>query len=175
MQLTPVKKNIAVIAVCFFAFGASVGVFAWLAQSVAREVGRREAIVARIAELAGERAGVRAVSLLSEERAADLERIRKFYVSRSEPVAFVEALEAAAKNTGNRITLAVDDGAHAGANLVFRATLDGTQGSVIRFVRALEHLPYLVHAQEISFQHVVGDKSGGSGARMIVIIRARTL
>jgi len=173
MQLTPVKKNIAVIAACILALSVSVGVFVWLAQSVAGEVERRKATAARIADLAGERAGVRAVSLVADMRAADLERIKGFFVSRSEPVAFVETLEAVAKNTGNRITLTVDEGANPGANLVFRATLDGTQGSVIRFVRALEYLPYLVHVQEISFQHVAADKS--AGARMLVVIRARTL
>lgn len=175
MQLTPAKKNVAVIAACILAFGVSVGVFILLVRSVTGEAERREAIIARIEELAGERAGVRAVSLLSGKRAADLERIKKFFVSRSEPVAFVETLETVAKDTGNRITFAVDEGAHAGANLVLRATLAGTQGSMMRFVRALEHVPYLVHVQEISFQRVAADKSGGSGARMIVTIRARTL
>ena len=167
--------------VCVLACGTSLGLFMWLAQSVAAAAARREAIVARIADLAGQWATVRSTSFLSQERAADLERIKKFYLNPREPVAFVETLETVAKSTGNRITLTADEGTNSGGGIIFRATLDGTQGSVVRFVRALERAPYLIHVQEISFQNVAAEKSGGSGvslragARMIVIIRVRTL
>lgn len=178
MRITPLKKNVALAFAAVFLLSVSAGGFAFAARSVARGSAARSAIAARINDLARERAAASAGSSRSRERSADLERIKNFFVRRSQPVAFVEQVEATAKHTGNIATLDADDQSGAGDGLVFRITLEGTRKTVVRFVRALDSMPYLARVEEMNFQAVRAEEGESfapePGARLLLTVRVRT-
>lgn len=177
--MTPLQKNIASACASVLFCAVSAGIFIFFAQSVARASAARSAIASRISILAHERAAAGAAKRGSEARAADIERIRGFFVRRDQPIAFVEQLEAMAKRTGNSVALDVDESSGAGGDLVFRITLRGTRATVVRFIRALEAAPHLTRVEEMHFQDTGGEEIARSAgpeadARLLLKVRVKT-
>ena len=156
----------AVFKKIFSPAGASIcalialsAVFFALVRSVRSAADLRAGLASRINDFADERVlGQSSAALLSSRR-ADMERIRGFFVNRSQPVAFVEELERIAAAVGASVAFEVDEDHSGPADLLFRLTAEGRQESVLRYLTLLEDAPYLMRMEEVTFL-----KSAGAGA-----------
>ena len=171
--MAPMQKMIFSAVVAAAGVCAAGWIFLWMARSVAGNGVIRENIIARINDLSQEREYARAASAVTDARAADLSRIREFFVNRKAPVALVEFLEETARSTGNGIALALDESA--GDDLVFRAALEGTPETALRTLRAWEAAPYLISVDAFALENASAQQPGAGPAhptRLIITIRA---
>lgn len=145
---------IAVASASFVSVALLAGAFFWMARSVRQGVIARQAIAQDIADSVHDRETARSAASLVRARAGDLNRIRNFFVDREHPVAFVEALERVAMNTDTTLVLDVDEGSSAKDTLLFRLTVEGDRAGVIRYVRVLEAMPYVMQVDEMLLEKV---------------------
>lgn len=180
MALSPRKKLIAVASVSFISVAVLAGAFLWMARSVRHGVLARQAIAQDIADLAEDRAAARNAAALVRSRAADLDRVKNFFVDRERPVAFVEDLERLAKDTDTVLALGVDEGGSDKDTFLFHLSVEGDRARVIRYVRGLEAIPYVIHVDEMSLEkgnpesYRAGIASGrGPKMRLMLTIRVK--
>lgn len=160
------------------AAAAAVGIAGWGYGRAALRVTGGDAVRAALQEKIGRRTEERHRAKLSDavmkRRAQDLARVTTFLIDRRSPVAFLEAVERAAARTGNTIAIDVDEGKSSESFLRFRFTAEGGERSIIRFVQALELLPYRLDIREMAFQNLItetaeGGERGGS-ARLVLAL-----
>ena len=169
------KKIIFACVISGAAAAAAGWIFFWLFESVSGDRAVRDAIIARTRAVLGEREAARTGAQILENRAADISRIRNFFVNRRDPVSFVDVLERTVRATGSTIALAVDE--EAGAGLVFHVTVRGGRENVLRAVRALEAIPYFAQMEEMGFGRATAGSAGpaGSAVQAIFTIRVSAL
>lgn len=109
----------------------------------------------KIDVLADERQRARSSQTLLNDREGDLRRINAFFVDRESPIAFIEAVENAARKTGNTVVLDIDEQAGGDTVLRFRLTLEGKESGLGDFVTVLELLPYRIDVQDMVFQSMM--------------------
>lgn len=120
-----------------------------------------------------ERKAIRLAQSTKDEYKSDLERISKIFVKKDQPIGLVEDLEGLAKASGNLFVIDLDENKSAeGKNLFFRVAVDGTQTSVIRYLKALELMPYKISVREMVFQKIDSEKATH---RLSLLISVETL
>ena len=120
-----------------------------------------------------ERKAIRLAQITKDEYESDLKRISRIFVNKDQPIELVEDLESLAKASGNLFVIDLDENKSAeGKNLFFRIAVDGTQASVMRYLRALELMPYKISVSEMVFQKVDSEKATH---RLSLLISAETL
>ncbi|MBI2122466.1 MAG: hypothetical protein HYT98_05135 [Candidatus Sungbacteria bacterium] len=141
---------------------ASAVLFWWFSGTIDNSFIKLGLIRERIQQLEKEREAVRELASLLKSRESTLTRIQKFLVRRDEPLEFIETLENTAKATGNAVALDFDsEKSKKGDELVFRVIIDGTRVGVFRYIRLLELLPYHIRIDEVAYQKLSGESSGG--------------
>ncbi len=115
----------------------------------------------------------RAVAALLQERRRDIGRITAFLIDRESPVSFIETIEGLARTTGNRLELTLNENSRREQELAFIAMVEGTESSVMRYLRLLELLPYAITYDTMRLERVpLGE--GVIGHRLTVGFRVRT-
>lgn len=115
----------------------------------------------KIEDLADERRRARVSEGLLRGRESDIARITAIFANRRSPVAFIEAIERAAAETGSTIVVDIDEGASTDVSLRFRLSLEGGEQGLLNFVRTLELMPAKVAIRDITYQ-----KGGVEGGRV---------
>ena len=178
-RFTAGKKIIFACVISGAAVAVAGWAFFWLAGSIAGGGAVRDAIIVRTRAVAAQRESARVGSQVLESRAADIARIKSFFINRRDPVAFVDDLERTVRATGSTVALAVDESAGTGADLVFHATVQGTQENILRSVRAMDFLPYFARIEEVGFARAPANNFGAPGAgnmiQAILTIRVSAL
>ena len=170
----PPSQKFAVAAAASFAVVAlsSWGFFRAVA-GVQQGHGVQADIRQKIDTLAEDRQRARASETLLTERESDISRISAFFLDRSNPIAFIEAVERAAEKTGATITLDIDEQAGGDNALRFRLALEGGENVLYDFVRVLELLPYKIEIQDMLFQNVSSESTPSQGrslARLLLSV-----
>lgn len=181
MTMSPAVKNfITTLALCLVSVGAGVGAFVFATMKISAGIDARAVIIPEIYRLSEERVLGRGVGSLLTTRQDDLSRIQGFFADRARPLAFVESMQQAAKATGNFAEFAVSEKGGSNTDLLFRASIEGTEKSVMRYVRAIESLPYIVFIEEASFEKIApGSRRPRAGfstaeVRLSIAIRVKT-
>lgn len=147
-----------------------LGVLAWGYWVIAESVARSDTVFAEIqtglASLEEARRDAGKAEALMERRREDFIRISNFFVDRERPVAFIEDIEKLARLTGNEISLTIAEGAGARDAILFRITIDGTDGSVFKMLKLMELMPYHLTINDIAFQRSRQDNR--SIARLLI-------
>ena len=158
---------------------AALGWGYWqLARRVnANNLERRE-IELRIAGLEEERRNARNLASLLDERRLEVSRINRFFIDRDRPIAFIEDIERLAAATDNIVTIDIDEEQSDERNLGFQLTLEGSQVSILNYVRLFELAEYKIAGQELAFQKSAADaaqttSAGRPAGRLLLTIRAR--
>lgn len=155
--------------------GVSIWTYVYMASSIARAKTALVEVKQEIISAEAERKEARSLKKTLEERDADIARINKFIINRQSPIEFIEELENLARRTQNSIILDVQNEKN-GPDLSFRLTLEGSQDSVTKYLRALELLPYEIQVEDIAYQRVSSDpRVAGSSAfsRLILSIKVK--
>lgn len=178
---TPAARSfIKTLILSIAAVAAVVGVFLFMTTRISGGIDARATIVPEIYRMSEERVLGRGGGLLLASRQDDLERINAFFVDRARPLDFVESLQRAARMTGNFAEFTVDERASSGGDLLFRASVEGTGGSVMRYIQALEFLPYIVLMEEVNFEKIPAESRRprvgfpAPEARFSVTLRVKT-
>lgn len=151
--------------------------FRYMAGSVIRNGNAILEIQSKIGGFARERMDAKVIEKFLDERGEDYTRIREFYVDAKQPVAFLENLEALARATGNALAIDLDGGGNDARHLGFRLTLEGSEKSLLAYVRLLERVPYHVEITEVFYQSLISDvprQAGEPLARLSITLRVRT-
>ncbi|MDP3710369.1 MAG: hypothetical protein Q8R29_01450 [bacterium] len=120
-----------------------------------------------------ERKAIRLAEATMGERSDDLARINKVLINKEKPVDFVEDLEGLAKASGNLFVIDLDENKSGESkDLFFRLAVDGTEKSVMRYLKALELMPYKISIKELALQQI---DSGKTTHRLSLLISAETL
>ena len=176
-------KNIfSRIQLSLFLLVCMSGVFFLLARQVRQSVDIRRNLASKASDFLDERSAGQGSAILFSSRIADMNRINDFFIAGGEPIPFVENLERIATTTGVHVTFSVDEPQSADRNLLFRVTVAGSEKNVLRYLEILEHLPYLAHMEDVTFQRASSGSTGaGSGtgkssanANAMVKIRVQT-
>lgn len=174
MRLTPSHQFIAVTALSLLIVSGAGFVFWRLSESVVRNDAAVSEIRSRIDGFVQERAAAKALGAILVKRQDDLVRIGRFFIDRRQPVAFLEALEALARATGNAVVIELDEGRSDRQYLGFRITVDDDWQGILHYVELFEKMPYVIEIQEITYQNLVADSSrkiSGPSGRLIVSFR----
>ena len=102
-----------------------------------------------------------------DRRGSDIARINGFFVSKANPVSFVENLETLAAKTGNNFAIDLDENKSKQGDLYFRLTLEGDGSSVTKYLQLLELLPYKISVESLNLQ------KGGEMANSSLTLRAK--
>lgn len=160
MYFNPFQKLVFAILLFIIAVAAFSGAYFWMFGRI-RNLGILiEEDRVKILFLEEERKAVRGVDSLLSEREADVSRIKNFFVEPERVVEFIESIETLAKNTGNKISIDFDEAKSSGENYYFRFTIDGTEKSVIGYLRATELYPALIRIQDFVLQRLVQSAEG---------------
>lgn len=171
------------IAAAMLGIAFSIGLFAALHWQVARSQASLRDIESNLVLHEEERKGaMRSLSLL-RERSPDVGRIQDFFVAHDQPIEFIEFLERAASESGNKIALAVDEQKSKPGELFFRMTADGTESSVRLLLSLIESMPYFTAVDDVLYQYIAADAAGlrkdatagGFIARLAISFRVKTL
>lgn len=156
------QKLAAVAAAAAVVFLLVVWIFGAAMQQVTAGDAVRAAIREKIAHRAEERNRARVAEELMRERADDLARITGFFVDRHSPVGFLEAVEDVAGRTDNTIAIDVDEALSGEYTLHFRFAVAGGERDVLRFVQALELMPYRLRITEMALKNGSFESAPGS-------------
>lgn len=152
-------------AVTVVAAATAVLLAAWgfgnAAAGIAGGGAARAAVREKIAHRAEERRRAKLSEAVMAHRADDVARIAAFPISRASPVAFLEAVEGMAARTGATVAIDVDEGRTTETSLRFRFTVEGIEQNVLRFVQALELLPYRLDILEMGLQNTSPETPDG--------------
>ncbi len=177
MRFTPRQKLTAASAASAALLAVSAWLFWFVASGVARDDAARAEIAARLDGFVLDRSRAQAARGLRAERQEDIARVLGFFVNRARPIAFLQMLEGLGRETGSAVAIEVDDAASDSTHLGFRVIVEGGgQQGMIRFVRLLERLPYLITVTRISEERKSPDAQAGleSPDRLVVALRVRT-
>lgn len=180
MRISAAKSFIKTLTLSLVAVAAVAGLFVFVTMRILDGIQARESIVPEIHRMSGERALERGVGSLIVSRQNDLYRIGAFFVDRARPLDFVKSLQRAARMTGNFAEFTVDERASSGGDLLFHASVEGTGRSVMRYMQALEVLPYIVSVEEMNFEKISAERRRSrpgfvpSEAGLSVTLRVRT-
>lgn len=148
-----------------------------MASGVMRDDAVRAELTARLDGLAQDRLRAQAVSALRVERRQDITRIIGFFADRAHPIAFLHTLEDLGRATGTAVVIEVDDAGSDGDHLGLRVIVEGNgQDRMVRYMRLLEHLPYVMTLTQImeekKSQNFVSQS--GPSDRLVLSLRVRT-
>lgn len=176
MRFSPKQKLIATVTVSAVALGACLWGFWVVANGVLRDDAVRADIVARLDALAADRAHAQAVSALRALRQEDSARVATFFIDRTRPIQFLQALESVGRVTGAAVAIDVNDAGSDATHLGFRVIIEGGRQDMVRFLRILERLPYLITVTEINEERKSPDARASSDPsdRLVVSLRVRT-
>lgn len=149
---------IIVLGIC----GATGFIFWRLVDNVSRVQGELNDLEREIAQREQGRTSLKSMSGIITTRQSDLDRISNFLIDHSQPVYFVEQLEALAKDTHNIFTIDIDEGKSSDQNTFFRLTVEGTESSAFTYLKLLELMPYRIEVQEIILQSISPDEAARS-------------
>ena len=135
--------------------------FGYVVSEIRRGDAARRELQIKIAEVGEERRLARVSEGLLRKREEDSTRIRRFFADRKNPLAFIEAAEHAAARTGNTVALDIDEGGSREQALRFQLTVEGEERGLLRFIAALELLPYRIDMEEMVFQSQASEGSAG--------------
>lgn len=162
LRLTPQHKLAAIAAAALVMISFAAWGFGRAVAGVRQGEAARRIVQEKITDAAEQRRQARISGALLQQRNKDLARIARFFVNRKNPIAFIEAVERAGAETYSDTHLDIDEGRSSEWTLRFRFTVQGAKDDLLRFVRVLELLPYSIDMQEMVFQDIVPDGSGGS-------------
>lgn len=149
----------------------------WFCARVLADDAARSGIRQKIERLAASRASAHAFAEFRDARQEDLSRIGAFFSDRSRPIALLQALEALGRATGNQIMIDIDDASSDDKYLAFRVSIEGSEQSILRYVRLLEHIPYQTKITAMNYERSPRDSravlSSGASGRLIVALRVR--
>lgn len=186
MRILPVQKFILTLALSGLLVLSCGWLFLKLAGSVYSAEANLSLVESKILMLEDDFKNARSLQKTLRNRSTDIENINNFFVDPSSPVTFIEELESLAKATKNIIALEIRDSQKRNI-LVFGVTLEGSESSVLKFLRLLEVLPYGIEVEDMSYQKlniesgnlsflVTKLKSQGviPVARMVLVINVHT-
>ncbi len=130
---------------------------AWEAKTVAAE---------------NERESARLTHLLEEENSPAVERIKSFFVDRTQPLKLVEELENAAKLSKNDFSINLDENLSKGEDMFFRLTVVGNEASIKKYLKLLELAPYHLKIEEFIFQKMEAETNAPSRSGLFNPARA---
>jgi len=121
-----------------------------------------------------------AISDLMKKHAQKIARIRYIAIDSSRPLPFIETIEQIGRSTNLKVILTVDEKKKDTPSLLFRATLEGSEGNIRAMIALIQQLPYQVKIEDISFQRDISP-SLGSGqiipstpTRLFITMRVAT-
>lgn len=126
----------------------------WLLQQVKTSNITLRGMEEKITELEVKRKMASEIQTLLQDRAKDLARISSFSVDKERPVVFIEALEEAAKKSGNRVTIGFSEGKSKNKDIFFQLVVEGSESSVLKYLKLLEFLPYKIKVEEVALQRL---------------------
>lgn len=168
LRISPVQKLVlaagascAGVALAAWGFGIAVDCirFGEVAQTDLRQ---------KIEDLADERRRARISEGLLRERQDDIARITAIFADRQSPVAFIEAIERAASQTGSMVVVDIDEGTSTEISLRFRLSLEGREQGLLNFVRVLELMPAKVAIRDLTYQKGAAEGGRVSMARLLL-------
>ena len=112
----------------------------------------------KVGELETRRKMAGDMQILFQDRAEDFSKIKSFSVNKERPVVFIEDLEDIARKTLNRIGINFDEGKSKDKNIYFRLMVDGSEDSLLKYLKLLELLPYKIKVEEVSFQKLTSSE-----------------
>lgn len=175
MRFTPQQKLIAASAMSALTLGACLRIFWFVASGVTQDDAVRADIQTRLDGFAQDRLRAQAARVLRAERQGDITRILEFFVDRAHPVAFLQTLEELGRATDTAVTIEVDDAGSDREHLGFRVIVEGSeQRSMVRYVRLLERLPYVIAVSEINEERRSPEAQSGPADRLVASFRVRT-
>ena len=149
----------AFLAVIIVACGAG---YWWMYASIGGFSGSLDAIAEKIASREQDRVKANHVGTTLKKRASELARINGLFVSKTQPVNFIEDLEAIGRATGSDVKVAANEAGDSTDMLVFHLTASGSSSGLRRMVRLIELMPYEVVIDDVSYQ-TGGIATGGNG------------
>lgn len=162
------SRIVTALLISFVWAGISAGIF-WYLSSGVREIGAElETIELQIVRLEKERASAVLSAELAKRRPADITRIRAFFVNRERPVAFIEALEGLARDTGVEILLNAEERASRPGFLAFRIGLKGAKEGLLTHLRLMELMPYKISVEDVVFREDL------AGSELILLFQVKT-
>lgn len=181
MRFNPLKKLILASACWTLAAGLlAFGVISFHARikNFGEVLG---AAHAKVEDFEEKREDTKRLSLFFKEHKADVERMQRFFIDSQHPIDFIEELERIARQTGNSISLAVDEGTRKEGALLFHVSAEGKEGGLRRMLEAFEFIPYASGIESVTFQAGAGGKEAAlypsnpqSNARMEITLRVKT-
>lgn len=175
-------KFILTVLSSILAIAASLAVF-WLLYANAGSLDETKAVhLAEAARLEEKRKNIRRTLQTIEANPVGVERLNAFLADRERPIAFIEAVEELADETGNSVSLDLIGPETAKDALSFRLTVDGELPRLIRYLALLENMPYGIGLEEISYQRIASEllRAAGAGnetppSRLILLLKVKAL
>ena len=167
----------AVIALAQILGGAVI--FWGFASSVIASRDRIAELQTQIGRFGRDRADAAAARALVASRRDDIAQVESFFPDQKRPIAFLEALDALGQATGNTSAVNLDEHGGDARYLAFNLNVAGTSASLLRYLKALQLMPYKVEIKEIAYQNQTALSSEPSGGTVMpsqlrVSIRVRT-
>ena len=165
-----------------FLVGLCAALFGWLNMRVGGLQLRLTNIQERTEALSEERESAKRICNLFAERHEDVARINNFFVDEKSPITFIEALEELGRTTRNLVTIDLDQAFSKDGLLGFRLNVEGSEESLLRYLSAVELMPYEITVEEWSFRRGAGSAESSAGSlssqnaalhRLTVTLRVR--
>ena len=152
MNFSPLQKLISTIILALLIMGTAAKLYGMLVANITAMNEKNSMLENKIANSEEDQRHAHTLSVLFESRKDAIERIKQIFVNRERPVAFLDDLTSLGNNTGNKIALDYLENESTEALLSFRLTVEGTEGTIIKFLRILELSPYSVAIQELNWE-----------------------
>jgi|GEM_PF-3404987 hypothetical protein len=174
-HFSPRRKFVATLSASIAVLGVAFWGFGYIASVILRDQATRADLQERLVSLAQDRVRADAAAALRGRRGDDIARVLGFFVERARPVVFLQSLENLGRITRTTVTIDVDDDGVAAGYMGFRVIVEGEGRDTARYLRLLEHLPYVMTIAEISDEKALSDGSAQTGPpdRLAVRLRVR--
>ena len=166
----------ALLAMIILACGAS---YWWMYTAIGGFSGSLDAIAEKIASREQDRVMASHIGTTLKKHDAQLARIAGFLVSKTQPVNFIEDLEAIGRTTNSNVKVTANEASDSADMLVFHIASDGTSDGLRRMVRLIELMPYRVTIDDVSYQGggnglISAPNLSSSGATVTLTLRVKT-
>ena len=149
----------ALLGIVILACGAG---YWWMYTGIGRFSGSVDALAEKISSHDQDRIRANHIGATLKQREQEIARIRGLSVSRTQPINFIEDLEAIGRATGSTVKVTANEAIDGADVLIFHIASDGSSSNFRRMVRLIELMPYKVAIDDVSYQSG-GRESSGSG------------
>ena len=107
-----------------------------------------------IASIEAENDAIRNFQMIRSSHAADIKRIRAFFIEKDQPLDFIETIESLGRSTHTKLTLDALPTTNKTTSLTFRIVAEGNEKDVFRFLSLVELAPYQITIHSFAVNQV---------------------